>query len=360
MNDFLYLLRCALWDVKPEVAFLDDWNAVVKIAKEQAVFGLVGYVALQTEAVGQLLPESHLLLQQQVNKLVVSSRGVNHLIGEMTEALSRYGIEAVLLKGQGIAAFYPHPELRYCGDVDLLVRPAEYEKAEKVLKLMATPEALQNAHTSEKHYHITIKDSVVELHWCTMHFEDSSIDSKYKAWEECSLKAPYDNFILDGKYIHRLSATYNAFYVFLHFWEHFLNRGIGLRQVSDWMMLLHGRNAEIDRRLLKEHVEEFGLLRPWQLFGCLVVHYLGLPADEMPFYEPAYLRKSSRLMRMIIKEGNFGKAMKLSQRHARQHGFRRRLTTLFAIQIHSWRVFSLLPQEGWQIWKSKMKGGFGK
>lgn len=360
MNEFLYLLRCALWDVKPELAFLNDWHTVVKIAKEQAVFGLVGYTALQTEAVGQLLPESHQLLQQQVDRVVAVSREANRLIIELTKVLSHDDVEAILLKGQGMAAFYPHPELRHCGDIDLLVRPAEYEKAEKVLKLMATPEALQNAHTSEKHYHITIKGSDVELHWRTMNFDDPSIDAKYRAWEERSLKAPYDNFILNGTWVHRLAATYNAFYVFLHLWDHFLNRGIGLRQVSDWMMLLHGRNAEIDRRQLREHVEEFGLLRPWQLYGCLVVHYLGLPADEMPFYEPAYLRKSKRLMRMIIKEGNFGKAMKLSQRHARQHGFRRRLTTLFAIQIHSWRVFSLLPQEGWQIWKSKMKGGFGK
>ena len=104
-------------------------------------------------------------------------------------------------------------------------------------------------------------------------------------------------------------------------------------------------------------LDSLGLMKPWRVFGSLAVKYLGLPEEEMPFFAPRYDRKARRLLRLVLKEGNFGKARPLTQRHLQQQGQGRRVTTLIDIQVRAWRVFTILPCEGIQLWKRKMVGG---
>lgn len=360
ISDFLLLLRCALWNSRPQLDLMDDWNAVVRMAQQQTTLGLVGHSALQCDAALQLLPESRLRLQQQVDQLADRAKHCEALISRMVPALEAEGIEVWLLKGQGLAAFYPAPLLRHCGDVDLLVRPACFDKAVSVLNRLATPQAVAEAFNTDKHYHIRIDGFDVELHRRCMAFADATADQRYQSLEDEAIALPPDDFKLNGTAIHRLEPTFNAFYVFLHLWEHFLERGIGLRQVCDFTLLIHARNAQIDRTRLRPMLEAFGLMRPWQLFGALAVNHLGLPEEEMPFFDPRFVRKARRLLRVIFKEGNFGRSTTLRQQHTRRRGLSRRLTTLLSIQVRSWRIFTLLPDVGLHLWKQKMKGGLNK
>ncbi len=360
ISDFLLLLRYALWDSASELDWLDDWNGVVRLANQQTTLGLVGHAALQSEAVRQLLPESRSRLQQQVDRLADRAKHCEALISRMVPALEAEGIETWLLKGQGTAAFYPAPLLRHCGDVDLLVRPACFDKAIAVLNRLATPQAVAEAFNTDKHYHIHIGGFDVELHRRCMAFADAAADHRFQSLEDEALALPPDDFNLNGVVIHRLEPTFNAFYVFVHLWEHFLERGIGLRQVCDFTLLIHARNAQIDRTRLRPMLEAFGLMRPWQLFGALAVKHFGLPEEEMPFFDPRFVRKARRLLRVILKEGNFGRSTTLRQQHTRRRGLSRRLTTLLSIQVRSWRIFTLLPDVGLHLWKQKMKGGLNK
>ena len=360
IEDYLYLLRCALWEQRPQRALLDDWNGVVRLAQQQTTLGLVGHAALQCDAVSQLLPESRERLQQQVKKMEEKSRRCEQLISQVMKSLQDHDIGAFLLKGQGLAALYPRPSLRHCGDIDLLVSPANFENAIAVLNQMATDDAVAKAFTTDKHYHIHIGGFSVELHHRCMSLPQAEANSLYQSIEKEALALPPDDFALDGVAIHRPEATFNVFYVFLHLWEHFLERGIGLRQICDWAMLLHRRNAQIDADRLGRMIDALGLRQPWQLFGALAVGHLGLPQEEMPYYSHNYGRKARRLLRIILKEGNFGKSMTLRQQHTRQHGLGRRLTTLLSIQVRSWRIFTLLPTTGWRLWKQKMIGGINK
>ena len=60
---------------------------------------------------------------------------------ELVEVLTLFraeGIEAVLVKGWAIASRYPDPALRSYGDLDLCVAPAQFAKAQAVLKRIQT------------------------------------------------------------------------------------------------------------------------------------------------------------------------------------------------------------------------------
>ncbi len=81
---------------------------------------------LKTTAHGELLHQGYRLqaLQSAINE---------ERIMTAFRLLRDVGIEPILIKGWSVARLYPHPTLRAYGDVDLLVKPADYLAAREVL-----------------------------------------------------------------------------------------------------------------------------------------------------------------------------------------------------------------------------------
>ena len=96
----------------------------------------------------------------------------------------------------------------------------------------------------------------------------------------------------------------------MHMYYHFISGGIGLRHLCDWVMLLHTHYNEIDTRELERLLKEFHLLREWRLFTPVAVRYLGLCEQECPFYSPEFNLNAERILAFVLKEGNFGYALR--------------------------------------------------
>ena len=47
-------------------------------------------------------------------------------------------------------------------------------------------------------------------------------------------------------------------------------------------------------------------MKKWQVFGALVVKYLKMDKEEVPFYNPKMEKRCSRVINMILVDGNFG------------------------------------------------------
>ena len=92
----------------------------------------------------------------------------------------------------------------------------------------------------------------------------------------------------------------------MHAFVHFLNSGIGLRQVCDWVRLLATRHEDINTLLLEKYFRKVGLLRAAKAFGYIAVHYLGLPEDNLPFSVKGMERAGEILLDDIFATGNFG------------------------------------------------------
>ena len=83
---------------------------------------------LKTSPSGELLHQGYRLqaLQTPINEARIATA---------FRLLRDAGIEPILVKGWAAARFYPHRTLRPYGDIDLLVRPAEYAAARAALTL---------------------------------------------------------------------------------------------------------------------------------------------------------------------------------------------------------------------------------
>lgn len=304
---FFSVLRTALWGHPLDIPEgFKDWGKVMKLAKTQALTGLVGDVMLTTPRILNSLPEQAVAVLQEIplNNMAMHTTLNNTLILVVT-TLREHGIEPVLLKGQGIASYYPVPQLRQCGDIDLYVGEENYEKAYDVLlPLVSEIDQREAIWTEIKHFHCKIGSVLLEVH----RFSDVNFSSRLnKIYQKYSAEGLNNNLVpvdFCGTQVLTPSDDFNLYYIFNHLWHHFMASGIGLRHLCDLAVFLN--THEVNKQYLSRILTEMKAMKPWQSIGAILVQYLGLPQERMPFYAPLSERKAKVIFDRIFAEGNFG------------------------------------------------------
>lgn len=355
------LLRTAMWGTRPEIPEgFADWAKVAKLAKSQSVLGVAGDVMLSDERISSAMsPELKAKIKTFIMANMMTHGKLNSVLGRVVNELSAAGIPSVLLKGQGLAQYYPKPELRQCGDIDLFIGLEKYDASYDVLKPLADRIDDRKSLEVGKHYDLHIGKVAVEIHRYTDTYPTSRLDRIY---QDVSLKGLKDGLVameISGSRINTPSDVYNAFYVFSHLFHHFLINGLGARHLTDWMLFLRERGAHIDRADLKDILVSLDMLMPWQAFGCVLVTYLGMPAEEFPFYDASRQWMAEKIIRRILEEGNFGKERDVYKKRGNIY----LLNKAWAMFAHIGRSFGLLflfPRHSFrQIWHT-ISNGFAK
>lgn len=354
------MLRAALWAGSGCEVNQADWKNVLETARRQTTIGLICHAGLQCE-VGKSLPEKNkAFLRQQLLSLVRSHQRINAMVARVVTVLCASGIEPVLMKGQGLAANYSVPELRQCGDIDLYVGKEKYDMACALVNTMAGETEAAKGYGTELNYHVVVDGIIVEIHRLTSLLYYREMNAIYEPYSDKGMAIGGNSMMINGENVWLPADTFNAFFVFHHAWNHFISGGIGMRQLCDWTMLLHAKRETINRVELDDILCRLQLKDAWQVFGCIAVDWLGLPQSEMPFYDEKCAERAKRAVVIILKEGNFGMEWKMSKKHRRQTGLKRRLTTFFSIQIRQWRLFWVFPKIALRQYREKMIGGVKK
>ena len=309
---FLSLLRCALWGSEQDVDVVNfsrkDLGSVVKMAKSQTVLGLIAHELMTRKEFADLLgSDSRERLTMMVQENFFTYQRLNAVLLTIVLELRKHGIDPILLKGQGISKYYPIPELRQCGDIDIYVEQENFEKACDVIGAMSTPEDHQGDIPSLKHYHTRIGHAFIEIHRYTDVYWPKRYDRVYQEISDAGMHSDPVPLDFGGVPVLSPSVDFNVFFIFNHFWHHFIADGVGLRQMCDWVRLLHANHGKINLDYLSDVLCKMKLMKEWQVFGYIAVNTLGLPADEMPFYDPKYKKVAEKVLELIMLEGNFGK-----------------------------------------------------
>ena len=100
------------------------------------------------------------------------------------------------------------------------------------------------------------------------------------------------------------------------------------------------------------------LLKEWQVFGEMVVDYLGLPADEMPLYTGKYKKQSFLLMNLIMREGNF--AIEKHKQYKRPQGYvSGKLYSLVQQTKRDIYIYRMFPRQALKHLAKVLFGGIG-
>jgi len=309
---FFQLLRAGLWGIgndAPTESFDGaDWDSICLMAKEQTVAGIIGDGVAAFKSKGlikEMESETRNFFIRQSFNIEKKNEAIDLLLSQKTAELEAKGIRPVVMKGQGTARCYPAPSHRTCGDIDYLLSKVDYDKAVETLKPQA--DRLETEYSTIKHFGMHFGKNEIELHGTLSCGFGKKFDSVLDKMQD-RMFAENDFRIIDvnGTPVRLPSANFDAVYIFAHFMKHFYQEGLGLRQVCDWTMLLHSAKDSIDRDLLEQRIEGIGMMKEWKAFGSLAVDWLGLPAQEMPFFDPTFSKHVQGIWNLMLLSGNFG------------------------------------------------------
>lgn len=358
---FFSLLRKSLWGTPVEIPEgFAEWGKVARLAKSQSVLGVIGEEMLSDAVPANMIPaDLKVRIKTFMMANMMSHARLNGVLAKVVSDLNDAGIDSVLLKGQGLAQYYPKPELRQCGDIDLYVGLDNYKASYDVLKTLATsiedPKALEVG----KHYDLFVGKVAVEVHRYTDRYPTRKLDRIYQDISQEGLRDGLVPMSFDTVKVNTPSDDYNAFYVFSHLFHHFLINGLGARHLSDWMLLLKARDGYIDKDKLRASLESLDMLGPWQAFGCVLVSYLGMPAEDFPFYDSSQQRKADKIIGRILKEGNFGKERDVYKKRGNIY-LLNKAWAMFAHIGRSFGLFFLFPRHSFRQIRHTISNGFAK
>ena len=311
---FFALVSAGLWEQEVRLLPFGDVNylEILSLAEEQAVVGLV---AAGLEHVTDVKVPQEILLQFVGQALLIEQKNqtMNSFIGMLVEDMRQAGINALLVKGQGVAQCYERPLWRSSGDVDFFLDAVNYEKAKHFIIPLASSPGHENR--DNKHFEVTIDPWVVELHGTLRCGVSAKIDREIDKIQRDTFENVRIRYWKNGDVdIPLPEANNDVIFVFTHFLKHFCKGGIGLRQICDWCRLLWTFRDSIDKRLLEERLNAMRLGTEWKAFAAFAVEYLGAPSDIMPLYsnDARWKKKARRIKNFILEVGNFGHNRDLS------------------------------------------------
>lgn len=237
-------------------------------------------------------------------------KGINlqSLALRLTTLLETEGITAVTLKGYAVSRLYPVPEFRKTTDVDLFFScEDDARRAGKIL--------LENGFKYSEKWHAnhhfilnSDKNEKVELHtaW-TDELKDKRLNHYIKCIQKESMAhcAPIN---LKGARLYIYDTAYQAFYLTVHMFQHFVGGGFGLRNLCDWVVLWKNCDDEKARNDFLKMVYDSGLAKFSKAVTSVCTEYLGLSLKKSPFKPDALSDKNltDEFLRDILDAGEFG------------------------------------------------------
>ena len=293
---FLALLRQGLWSRKEVETNLfpltpEEWIQIYDMSVKQTVQGII-YDGIDLLPKEWQAPRT-ILIQWTVaiDRLERMNRQQNALLNTLPQIFGQEpAIPYQVLKGQGIATFYPKPLHRICGDIDLYFGNEEQtEKANQRIESLGIP--VERGRLGDSSYHLN--GTIIEHHCRLVNLYRPAIRREIKKWESNEFKkgrntpSPMAN--------HLLQTT--------HILKHLISEGIGLRQFCDLAITLHQQSADINPQELVKTCHAWKIYRWHQLVYALLVKYLGMPKESLPF--PTDINPD-KLMEEVWESGNFG------------------------------------------------------
>ena len=330
------LLRSSLWGeaFQGEVS-KEEFARVLKLAKEQTVYGLV------FDAISQLKGnyDKRLVFEGLSVSQTIQGQNerVNKELKEMVRMFDESCINYLVVKGQTYSVLYPKSELRMAGDIDFLIHQ-EYHSVKCLIEqqfLVNLPENVIEGEIEFIHNNVPF-----ELHTRLRTYAKKKHQAVWDALMEKEWQEKY-YVEIEGVKVRTLSPTLNAADVFIHLFFHFIREGVSLRQLCDWAMVLHHYKDEIDKEELAQLLSDLDLIDACRAFGTILTDKLGLPVSEFPMSLGETDRKwQVKLLKDRFGGGNFGKL-----HHQAQNSWRFKIETLQLTIRNTLRYYRLCPSE---------------
>lgn len=304
---FFALLRIALSSSSEGLSVFsvsgpDEWLKLQELATNQGLVGIAyaGICRLPAES----RPPMGLLLQWAGEAELI--RGQNRMLNQeaarLTDIFAARGERSAILKGPANARLYPDPYSRQGGDIDIWVSGGR----DKVIGLLDQLglDYVRDPKIIESKHHIRLvrssQECDVEVHFSPVHgSKNPLVRSRLLRYLEDEIQNA--ERVPEGFYVP--SLRFALVMQLSHIQKHFLRNGIGLRQLTDYFVLLQ-RSTQEDRDGVASQFVRLGLSRTCGALMWALWRVFGLERDLM-LCKPDK-RRGKWLLEDVLAGGNFG------------------------------------------------------
>lgn len=222
------------------------------------------------------------ILKQHTKTMLYHYYQIEHFTSLTAALLEKNNIPYFLMKGISLAAYYPMPEYRKEGDVDIYINePEAFDRARQILEKNGyLPDSEVSSHHLTYTYMFpkTGRKYILELHFRivgTYQYRPANqvIDTVYGREH---LSTCFQ--IINGKTYRVLPPTEYTFYMIHHMLRHYLYSGFGIQLLSDFTLYVKKNEAEIDFEKIHRWCLESRISHLYEIILESCRLWLGLPS----------------------------------------------------------------------------------
>lgn len=283
----LELLKASLFHADPHFPVHVEWEDVYQEAMAQAVVALAAPAVPKEEA-----------NRWRINTLKVQTDSVRKLYeqSDLVQLFEAHEIPMVILKGSAASIYYPDPFQRATGDIDFLVPLDHFQEARELME--------QNGYC-----YLSETDRHAEYRKNGVLFEIHQRFSKFGRDIDPILAAGFSRTVIreiDHLSFPTLPADENGLVLLSHIRQHLLDKGLGLRQVIDWMLYVH---AELDDTAWAGHFQRLAKKTGFETLAITLTYlckkWLGL-SDSISWCDCADNELAETILLLLFDNGNLG------------------------------------------------------
>ena len=325
-------------------------NAIMRLAREHAVTGLVANAAMRNLIViaggaAEGRGEVVMRLMQQTMAHRQNQRRFEDAVGRFARLMEENSIAYVVFKGLAVARHYPEPFARTMGDVDFYVPQRDFLRAVEVIERRLN--VVMDKEDVDKHYSFDWQGIRFEMHYQIETFGSQRHQLCFDRMIDEAMAEHTDSFTVcdsDGNEteVSVLPPTEDLIVVFKHWFNHLLVEGVGLRQTLDLAVLLNAYRDKIDVGRLMTALDGIGYMKAFRAMLAMMRRYLGLDwFDNFFVYNRCDERYANKLMAAVMESGNFGR--KAYRNHTT--GKKKSMETATRALRHCVKFFWLAPKD---------------
>ena len=276
----------------------------------------------------------------------------NEKAKQLYEIFKKAGYRSCVLKGQGTAQYYEHPERRQCGDIDIWVEGDR----DKILDFVRK-RGCHIGHVDIKHSDIDFFEDVpVEVHFLPSWMYCPSTNKKLQKFFQDKAEKQFSSVDENLGFAHT-TIDFDLVYSIVHIYRHIFSEGIGLRQLVDYYYIL--RSVKSEELRVKSYEVLCSLKMKSFVGGVMWILCECFGMDEEYALCPLNERHGKFLLSEIMIAGNFGHYD--TRRHERgnlskfRYGFIQFKKNLRFVMYYPtevlWSPFWKLWHYVWRKWK---------
>lgn len=341
---------------------VDEWKAVLLLAKRHNVLPMVFEKAAETEDFMKLFGESKVMMQVVAGLSKQAQRTKEFLL--LYRKLQQEGLSPIVMKGIICRELYgEYCNHRPSGDEDILIRKEEFELIKKIF--------IENEYIPEEKYaNITAEqmEAVQEITFqnkqnhlvVEVHINPTGYENDLRTKMNDYFVKVFDRsktVCIDGVSVNTMNDTDHYLFLIFHAFRHFTVSGLGIRQVLDILLYEQKYDSKIDWNYIKTSLSEIGADGFFNDLRAIGNIYLGfdLPVIGKKKYP-------EELLRDLLGNGVFGNGTQVQRvvAHAVGDAMTKRnekkestvktvFYTLFPRKERMWRYYPELEKKPWLL-----------